>query len=90
MGNVSLKVLERFLNCLFKKGYEPWNYFTDGLAILVEQVVAVAVVCLEAPTAWPFLCTSSLEFKYAPVYSLISLLFYLSEYDLLHPEDEES
>ena len=37
MGNVSFKVLESFLNCLFKKGYEPWNYFTDGLAILVEQ-----------------------------------------------------
>ena len=90
MGNVSLKVLEKFLNFLFKKGYEPWNYLTDGLAILVERVVAVAVVCSEAPTAWPFLCTSLFELKYVPVYSLMSLLFYLSEYDLLHPEDEES
>ena len=90
MGNVSLKVLERFLNCLFKKGYEPWNYFTDRLAIFVERAVTVAVVCSEAPTAWPFLCTSSFELIYAPVYSLISILFYLTEYDLLHPEDEES
>ena len=87
---MSLKVLEKFLNCLFKKACEPWNYSSDGLAILVKRVVTVAVVCSEAPTAWPFLCTSSLEFKYAPVYSLISFLFYLSEYDLLHPEDEES
>jgi len=90
MGNVSLKVLGKFLNFLFIKGYEPWNYFTDGLAILVERDVAVAVVRWEAPTAWPFMCTSSFELKYAPVYSLISFLFYLSEYDLLHPEDEES
>ena len=51
MGKVSLKVLEKFLNCLFKKACEPWNYFTDGLAILVERVVTVAVVCSEAPTA---------------------------------------
>ena len=40
MGKVSLKVLEKFLNCLFKKACEPWNYFTDGLAILVERVVS--------------------------------------------------
>ena len=45
MGKVSLKVLEKFLNCLFKIGCEPWNYFPDGLAILIERVVTVAVVC---------------------------------------------
>ena len=90
MRKVSLQVLERFLNCLFKKGCEPWNYFTDGLAILVERVVTVAVVCSEGPTAWPFLCTSSFELECEPVYSLISFLLYFSEYDLLHPEDEES
>ena len=43
MGKVSLKVLEKFLYCFFKKACEPWNYFTDGLAILVERVVTVAV-----------------------------------------------
>ena len=91
MGNVSLKVVEKFLNFLFKKGYEPWNYFPDGLAILVERVVTVEVVCSKAPTAWPFLCTSSFELECAPVSLLILYLFnYLSEYDLLHPEDEES
>ena len=26
MGNVSLKVLEKFVNFLFKKGYEPCIY----------------------------------------------------------------
>ena len=71
MGKVSLKVLEKFLNCLFKKACEPWNYFTDGLAILVERVVTVAVVCSKAPTAWPFLCTSSFELECAPVSLLI-------------------
>lgn len=71
MGKVSLKVLERFLYCFFKKACEPWNYFTDGLAILVERVVTVAVVCSEAPTAWPFLYTSSFELECAPVSLLI-------------------
>ena len=88
---MSLKVLEKFLNCLFKKACEPWNYSSDGLAILVKRVVTVAVVCSEAPTAWPFLCTSSFELECSPVSLLILYLFnYLSEYDLLHPEDEES
>ena len=68
MGKVSLKVLEKFLNCLFKKACEPWDYFTDGLAILV---VTVAVVCSEASTAWPFLYTSSFELECAPVSLLI-------------------
>ena len=26
MGNVSLKLLEKSLNFLFKNGYEPWKF----------------------------------------------------------------
>ena len=29
MGNVSLKVLEKSLNFLFKNGYEPWVMYDN-------------------------------------------------------------
>ena len=42
MGNVSLKVLEKYLNFLFKKGYEPCKKTLFSLKKKNARLVAIS------------------------------------------------
>ena len=52
MGNVSLKVLEKSLIFLVKKGYEPCDWFAQCKEIQIPESGKFLVVETEIPEIW--------------------------------------